>query len=429
MPIINVSEEGRAPGMEMSISDCETLSFAVFFGLDLTEEFPVIWLRLRQAINHGAKVIFLGNYTPEISKYFTKTILHAPGQEIAALKQNQSEIAALMKDDKAGAFFVGRQYLNNPNRRAILSELDNLRKSSLNVSLNLMEGKGNSMGARVAGMRPDSGPLGVRVSKPGLNPIQVLEEAANNGWDFLYVAGANPVKKYPSKLWTEARAKLGFLVVQDLFLTETAQQADIVLPTLSFVEKGGSFINIEGRVQKLLPGKEIPQGIHSDGDIFSMLAQKFNASLLVDIIFSEILKQGQIVPVQQSGVRSQEPGARSQESRETNKPVLAATFAPALFDQGVRMKHNSHVIELVKEPHVRINLADGSKLGIKDGDTLILSFNGSTINGKCKFDQGVSEGTVVLPLGFDEIPVHELAANLLNGMVLNVSIGITAGRS
>ena len=96
-----------------------------------------------------------------------------------------------------------------------------------------MEGNGNSIGARFAGMRPDLGPFGERIANPGLNALQVIESAAKNGWDFLQVAGANPAKKYPSTLWMEARAKTGFLVVQDLFLTETAQQADVVLPVLS----------------------------------------------------------------------------------------------------------------------------------------------------------------------------------------------------
>ena len=97
------------------------------------------------------------------------------------------------------------------------------------------------------------------------------------------MAGADPVNKFPAQLWSKLRAKLKCLIVQDLFLTETAKQADVVLPTLSFVEKGGSFINIEGRVQTLLPGKEVPNGIHSDGEIFSILAEKL-ASLLISAI-------------------------------------------------------------------------------------------------------------------------------------------------
>ena len=58
--------------MEMSIGECEELSYAVLLGIDLTEEFPVIWLRLKQAINRGAKVIFLGHYAPEIAPHLDK---------------------------------------------------------------------------------------------------------------------------------------------------------------------------------------------------------------------------------------------------------------------------------------------------------------------------------------------------------------------
>lgn len=103
-----------------------------------------------------------------------------------------------------------------------------------------MEGKGNSMGARLAGMRPEFGPFGKHVNKPGMNALQVLEMTTREGWDFLYVAGANPALQFPSRLWSDACSKLGFLVVQDLFLTKTAKQADVVLPTLTFIEKGGA---------------------------------------------------------------------------------------------------------------------------------------------------------------------------------------------
>ena len=88
---------------------------------------------------------------------------------------------------------------------------------------------------------------------------------------------------------TSCRSNLEFLIVQDLFLTETAQKADVVLPVLSFVEKKGTFINIEGRLQKFYPGKQPPEHIISDGDIFEHIAQKLNLHLAMDSGFTEYL--------------------------------------------------------------------------------------------------------------------------------------------
>src|SRR5262249_28029950 len=109
MPIFALEDEGLHPLMQMSIGECEELSHAVLIGVDITEEFPVIWLRLKQAINKGAKVIFLGHFAPEISRYLEKTILHAPGKELEMLQRHKNEILAFVQKCPRCALFVGRE--------------------------------------------------------------------------------------------------------------------------------------------------------------------------------------------------------------------------------------------------------------------------------------------------------------------------------
>ena len=414
-PIFSLDDEGIAPGMEISIGECEDLSYAILLGLDLTEEFPVIWLRLKQAINKGATAIFIGHYAPEISQQLKRTGLHAPGKELEALREQLPQIATLAKDGKKGALFIGSQYLNSKDRRIILSELIKFQQTVPHLSLNVMEGRGNSMGARKAGMRPDIGADGKKLNKPGLDAIQVMETTAKSGWDFLYVAGANPARKYPTKLWSDARAKLGFLVVQDLFLTETAEQADVVLPTLSYVEKGGTFLNIEGRSQTLQPGKEIPEDLLSDGAIFTKIGEKLGLTLTIESISSMTLKR-----VFQGTGESQGSEVIDKLAIAKSTDTLRGTFTYSLFDEGVRMKHDPHLIQLVKEPRVRIHTQEGVRRGIQDGNMVRLSVNGNTISGKVRLDNRVSEGAIVLPLGFDEIRTHELGVNLLNGLAIEI---------
>ncbi len=402
MPIYNLDEEGMPSRMEMSIGECEKLTSAVFFGLDLTEEFPVIWLRIKQAINRGAKITFIGHYAPEISPHLAKTILHAPGKELEMLREHLPQI------DSKSAIFVGRQYLATPDRKSILSELLKFQQSSSQVSLNLLEGRGNSVGARFAGMHPELGPFGKPVEKPGLSVIQWLETASKTGWEFVYVAGADIASKYPKKIWEEARSKSKFMVVQDLFMTETAMQADVVLPVLGFVEKHGSFINIEGRIQKLRPGKNIPHELFTDGQIFAKLGEKLNIDLKIELPFSEALLTNRL-PIERP--KNLSPGKTPQ-----HEGSLKATFAPALFDHGVRMQHDPHVIELAKEPYVRLNPADLMSRGLKDGDEVSIH----SITAKVKFDPKVAAGTAVIPLGFPELQVQELSVNLLNGMNIEI---------
>lgn len=419
MPIMSLEEEGMGAGMRMPVAACEDLSYAILLGIDLTEEFPVIWLRLHNAIKRGAKVIFIGHYAPEIERHLEKTILHAPGNELNTLQQQLPQWAAFGEGGKKGAFFVGRQYLDNPQRAMILSELEQACQRTPNLTLNILEGSGNSMGACFAGMRPDLGPFGQRLSQPGLNASELIEKAASQGWDFLYVAGANPARKYPSQQWQAMRSKLKFLVVQDLFLTKTAEQADVVLPALSFVEKGGSFMNIEGRVQPLLPGKMIPEAIYSDGEIFEKIGKKLGLSLYEDTSLSERLQTGEVVPLIQNKI---EKPLKVDVSIASNGSLLA-TFATALFDNGVRMMHDPHTLELVKTPFARLNPHEGAKRRIVDGDIVRLTANGHSIEAQVKLEEGVSLGTIVLPLGFLDVPVQEFGVNVMNGLAIEIETG------
>ncbi|TXI39486.1 MAG: NADH-quinone oxidoreductase subunit NuoG [Nitrosomonas sp.] len=398
-PLFDLEEEGLPPGMEISIGECSKLSYAILIGIDLTEEFPIIWLRLKEAINNGAKVLFLGHFAPEIAPHLTRSSVHPPGSELEALEKIMADITALVESGHKGAIFVGRQYLHTANRKAILSKLLKVRND--NVSLNILEGSGNSFGARLAGMRPDAGPA------KGLNTLQILESASKGPWNFLYVAGADVASNVPARLWQDARDNIGFLVVQDLFLTQTARDADVVLPALCYAEKEGSFVNIEGRVQKLKPGKDIPKEIFSDGDIFKKIAIKLGITL-TDMDWQE---PERIHLKRPSTIEAPAPQLSSNIS-------LHASFAPALFDNGVRMKRNPHIIQLAKEPRIRLHPLDASKRHLEEGDRVRIKAQGTAISAKLRIDDTVSPGAVVIPVGFKAIPAYEIGS--LNGVVVEV---------
>lgn len=395
-PLFTLQEEGLPAGMDINLNEVEDLNTVYLLGVDLTEEFPVIWLRLSQAMNKGAKVTFIGTFGTEISRHLDKVIIHEPGKEF-------ENISNLEFKDKS-AIFIGKQYLSSPNRKSILALL---KEKYPNISLNILEGRGNGVGARFAGMRPDVGPMGRPLVKSGLNPEQVVKKGLQEGWDLLYVAGANPARKFPVDDWNNFRSKLGCLVVQDIFLTETARMADVVLPTLSFVEKGGSFINIEGRVQTLMPGKISEENIFSDEDIFMKVAQKLNFPLRLDSELEKQLMQPQVVLSRPDKVEKgniQEPSD------------LSLTFSVKLFDEGVRMRESPHVSELAKKPFARLNANEAMKRNIQDGQTIKISANGKTIEAPALIDNTVADKVVVLPLGFLEVPVYEFGTSLLNGI-------------
>jgi NADH-quinone oxidoreductase subunit G len=123
-----------------------------------------------------------------------------------------------------------------------------------------------------AGAREKFGALwGAKLpQKPGMDARAMLGAAAKGELKALYVVGANPVKTFGIPA-TGRLGKLDFLVVQDLFLTETAQMADIVLPAAAAYEKNGTITNSAGEVQLVRKGGDV-MGTRSDFDILRILS-------------------------------------------------------------------------------------------------------------------------------------------------------------
>lgn len=117
---------------------------------------------------------------------------------------------------------------------------------------------------------------GVEISaKPGFTLTQAPHKIDEGKVKFLYVFGENPVMSDP---WTEhfieAAEKLETLVVQDIFLTETAQKADVVLPAASWGEKDGTFLNTSRRLQLITKVVNPSTGLEPDWKVVCNIAQR-----------------------------------------------------------------------------------------------------------------------------------------------------------
>jgi len=127
-------------------------------------------------------------------------------------------------------------------------------------------------------------------SKPGLTVVEMMEAAIEGKIKAMYIMGENPAVSDPKAGDTlKALEKLEFLAVQDLFLTETAQLAHLVLPVACWAEKSGSYTSTERRVQWSEKAVE-PQGVLSDLEIIGLLGKKIG---LWDKTFSpeEVLRE------------------------------------------------------------------------------------------------------------------------------------------
>jgi len=150
----------------------------------------------------------------------------------------------------------------------------------------------NSRGASDMGLLPDRLPGYAPVSDPserarfgrlwggeisgtpGLTTRAMMEAAASGKLKALYVVGANPVKSFGAAQ-SGRIAGLDLLVVQEMFLTETAERADVVLPAASSYEKEGSLTNTAGEVQLTYRAID-PQGPRSDFDLLRILSHQLS---------------------------------------------------------------------------------------------------------------------------------------------------------
>ncbi|MCK4427986.1 MAG: molybdopterin-dependent oxidoreductase, partial [candidate division Zixibacteria bacterium] len=191
----------------------------------------------------------------------------------------------------------GKEIFSHPQNKEVITSLYNLvlltgHRGKENCGIDLLREDCNSQGAADCGLLPDRLPGFVHISdeskrkqieeiwkaklpdKPGLGFNQILKEIHEDKIKVLYIMGENPLAKYPDKDYIEsALKKVDFLVVQDIFLTETAKLAHLVLPGASFAEKDGTFTNVERRVQKLKKAFNPLGNSKADWEIVCLLAQ------------------------------------------------------------------------------------------------------------------------------------------------------------
>ncbi len=280
---------------------------------------------------------------------------------------------------------------------------------------------------------------------PGLTITEMFQAAYDRQLKVLYVMGENPMLSEPDLSHAkEALARLDLLVVQDIFLTETAQLADVVLPTASFAEKDGTFTNTERRIQRVRKAIDPPGAARSDWEIITEISARLgypmNYKSSADIM-SEIAK---VTPIygginydrlNKGGLQwpcwsPKHPGTpilhKGQFSRgrgkfhvvHDNPPAELPTYAyPILLTTGRilehwhtgSMSHRARVLEtLVPESRVEINPVDANRLGVVEGDVISLSSRRGEVQTRVKKTNRVRTGQAFMAFHWDDAPANRL---------------------
>lgn len=282
---------------------------------DLHEEVPVWWLRVKQAAERGAKLVVLNLRETRLDQYASDVIHYEAGKALSTVHQllnytkvetetAVSPLAAaantLMSADNLVAFYgyEGLTYAETDTLAKLLANLllvkddDSTFAGRVNNGLIPVWPHNNTQGAWDMGVHPAFKPGYKPVENPGWDAPRIFTEAIFGGLYALYVAGTDPIG---DGTLTD-RGQLDFLVVQDLFMTETAAQADVVLPAQSWAEREGTFTSGERRVQRYYPAIPPVGESRADWQILAQVGERLGLGkppFAASLVFRDVAKATQ----------------------------------------------------------------------------------------------------------------------------------------
>jgi predicted molibdopterin-dependent oxidoreductase YjgC len=285
----------------------------------------------------------------------------------------------------------------------------------------------------------------------GLTALEMMEQAGKGKIKGMFIMGENPVANFPQPgLVKEALASLDFLAVTDMFLTETAKLASVVLPAASFAEKEGTVTNFEGRVQRIRKVIEPFGGSLPDSAIVLRLAEEMGAPMSYSSeqqIMDEIEK---LVPFYQNlsyadlekeGLDWADTESGRLGTRRLHKGLFPdgfGKFSPVKhtppkgvsrdgypltllvgsirhhFGAGSRSSRASRLIRFYPGAAIEISEPDARGLGIKDGDKVKVTSAKGEILTTATIGDTLSPGLLFMPITLLDSHVYELFDTVLD---------------
>lgn len=280
---------------------------------------------------------------------------------------------------------------------------------------------------------------------PGLTVVEIMAEVLEGNIKAMFMMGENPFLSDPNiNKVKKALATMDFLVVQDIFLTETAEYADVILPATSFAEKTGTYTNTDSRVQLARKAIEPPGQARVDWHVIADLAERMGYPMHYaseEDIWREIVSLTPVFGgITYDRLRTQglpwpcpttdHPGVLIRFTDEFPRgrgKFVPAEFAPAKelpdatyplvlntgrllqhWHTGTMTRRAKALDEIAPEARLEMTPADMLDLGIGNGEMVRVVSRRGEITVKVLQSEKPSRGSVFLPFHF-----KEAAANLL----------------
>ncbi|MCE2854215.1 MAG: NADH-quinone oxidoreductase subunit NuoG [Ilumatobacteraceae bacterium] len=382
---------------------------------DLKEELPVLYLRVRDAVEKGrSRVVEITSHDSGLTKYAWKSIHHEPGHQVEAVRAalTDADIAAQLAKGPV-VIIAGRSSLAESEAH-IMSALDVIVGSVANVSVLPALRRGNVRGALTVGLAPTD----------GNDATQILKAAVSGEVECLVLLGSDPLSDHPdADLVRRAFASVRSIVAIDMFMNQSVQSASVVLPAAAFGEKNGSTTNLEGRVtnvsQKVTPrGTSRPDWMiaielaHALGyDIPLTRVEEVQAHMIASIpqmqtenVTVALRRNGIVVPT--TAAASATPASTSVGTR--NSYEFRLVTGRKLYDKAISTATSQSLVNLAENAAVYVHPLDLERVGKPEGASVRVSSSSGAIALPVRASTAVVRGTAFVPFNLAGADVREL---------------------
>lgn len=341
LPALFDALAGRTDALA-TMADLYNCKAAVVIGTDLAQQHPLAAFQLRANFRHHNSRIYTITEGPvRERKYAFRSIIAQPGEQFTELEKLREDLAK-----EAELVILFGDTIRGEEVHRLVAFGDSL---GIPVKYVCLVDYSNSRGASDMGLLPHLAPGYRPASSAGMTVREMLDAP---DLDVLWVVGANPLKGGPLR-------SRPFIVVQDMFRTETAVNADIVLPAASAYEKDGTVTNVTGEVQ-LLRRALNTMGTKPDLEVFGLLAKemgvKFTPSADTHAVFDEIRRtvHGYNVPL---------PVIRTGGAAQTiplnghvpaSQPDVIQSSRDTLFSSGTLGRYSKNLNSVMEREKVRL---------------------------------------------------------------------------
>ncbi|MBP5746717.1 MAG: formate dehydrogenase subunit alpha [Lachnospiraceae bacterium] len=288
--------------------------------------------------------------------------------------------------------------------------------------------------------------------KPGLKATEVFPAAIEGKIKGLYICGEDPVVSDPDTHHIiKALESLDFFVIQELFMTKTAQYADVILPGVSYAEKEGTFTNTERRVQRIRKAVEPVGEARLDTDIIIDLMnamgyeqKKLTSAQIMDEVASVTPSFGGISHERLDGGESlqwpcrdkDKPGTpimhaghpvrgrallyavdykESQELPDEEYPFILMTGRILYqYNAAAMTSRSKGLMDIAGEGFIEINYKDADRLMISNGERISVKSRRGEITATAHVGRKVSQGETWMPFHFEDSPVNVITNGALD---------------